>query len=522
MSLPSLSPDVSRRAFLGKLSGGVAGALASAIPLAVLQSAKGQMAPATSTDTSDEIIWMSATKLAQQIREKKVSATEAVKAYIERQETVNRRMNAVVMTCYDRALAEAKAADEALARGESKGPLHGVPITIKDSLDTEGVISTGGTIGRQTFVPDKDATVVARVRKAGAILLGKTNTPEFTLGGLAGLSTTSNDVYGSSRNPYDLTRSTSGSSGGAGANVAAGGAAFDIGSDWGGSIRGPAHNQGIVGIKPTSVRVPRTGHIVGYGGVFDLWQQLGPLVRRVEDTALITPIIAGPDYRDASCAPVPWADPAAVDLKKLKVAFFPTNGKTKTDDDTKAAVNAAAKWLEGNVADITEDLPTDILAELYEARGKLTSGDGWAFYQRLADKNHTKTFSPQVHDRLMKLTPVSTADYVAAWMLQDTNKARMLEWFSKYDVLLCPVAGEPAQPIDMGYDTPAYSMSSWSYTGAFNSTGWPVVVVRAGSSADGKLPIGIQVVANPWREDICIAVASFIESKSGGWKRPPI
>jgi amidase len=122
----------------------------------------------------------------------------------------------------------------------------------------------------------------------------------------------------------------------------------------------------------------------------------------------------------------------------------------------------------------------------------------------------------------MKLTPVSTADYVAAWMLQDTNKARMMEWFSKYDVLLCPVAGEPAQPIDMGYDTPAYSMSSWSYTGAFNSTGWPVVVVRAGSSADGKLPIGIQVVANPWREDICIAVASFIESKSGGWKRPPI
>jgi len=525
MSLPSFTSGLSRREFFGKLTGGTTGkALAAAIPLAVLKSAQAQTTPATSSDPTDEIIWMSATKLAQQIREKKVSATEAVKAFIDRQEKVNRRMNAVVMMCYDRALAEAKAADEALARGESLGALHGVPITIKDSLDTEGVISTGGTIGREEFVPSKDATVVARVRKAGAILLGKTNTPEFTLGGLGGLSTTSNLVYGSSRNPYDLSRSTSGSSGGAGANIAAGGAAFDIGSDWGGSIRGPAHNQGIVGIKPTSVRVPRTGHIVGYGGVFDLWQQLGPLARRVEDAALITPIIAGPDFQDASCAPVPWANPASVDLKKLKVAYFADNRHADTDADTRAAITTAAKWLDGSVADITEDLPTDILTELYEARSKLTSGDAWAFYSRLAEKNHTKAFSPQVHDRMAKMVPISTADYVEAWFTQDTNKARMLEWFSKYDVLLCPVAGKPAQPIDMGYDpsTVAGLSGQWSYTGCFNTTGWPVVVVRVGSSADGKLPIGIQVVANPWREDICIAVASALEMKSGGWKRPPI
>ena len=185
-------------------------------------------------------------------------------------------LNAVVMNSYARARAEAKALDAKAARGDFAGPLHGVPMTIKDSLDTEGVITTGATYGRQQYVPTKDATVVARVRKAGAILLGKTNTPEFTLGGLGGISTASNLLYGSSHNPYDLTRSTAGSSGGAGAIVAAGGAAFDIGSDWGGSIRGPSHNNGIAGIKPTSVRVPRTGHIVDYGGIFDLWQQLGP------------------------------------------------------------------------------------------------------------------------------------------------------------------------------------------------------------------------------------------------------
>jgi len=479
---------------------------------------------ASSSDKTDDVLYMSTTKLAQLIREKKISATEAVQAFIKRQEAVNDRLNAVVMNCYDRALTEAKAADEALAKGEIKGALHGVPMTLKDSLDTEGVITTGATYGRQQYIPKKDATVVARVRKAGAILLGKTNTPEFTLGGLAGINAASNLLYGSSHNPYDLTRTTSGSSGGAGAIVAAGGASFDIGSDWGGSIRGPAHNNGIVGIKPTSVRVPRTGHIVDYGGAFDLWQQLGPLVRRVEDIALITPIISGPDFHDASCAPVPWPDPAAVDLKKLRVAFFPTNGVTETDEDTKNVVRQAAQWLDGSVTSIEEDLPKEILSDLYDARRKLTNGDAWQFYKRLAEKWGTKNYSPSVMERMKTMTPLSTAEYVEAWEQADFAKSRMLDWFKKYDVLLCPVAGKPAEIIDRppGSTPPGGGPMSWSYTGAFNSTGWPVTVVRCGTSAEGKLPIGVQVVAAPWREDITIAVARFLEGKSGGWQRPPL
>ncbi|MEO5958668.1 MAG: amidase, partial [Opitutaceae bacterium] len=312
-----LSP--SRRDFLRRA--GVLSATAftaSFVSSARAASSSGGESSQVSGDPNDDLIYMSAKKLAAQIRAKKVSAREAVEAYIDRQLEVNDRLNAVVMNCYARAREEAKKLDEMAARGSWAGPLHGVPMVIKDSLDTEGVISTGATYGRQQYVPKKDATVVARVRKAGAILLGKTNTPEFTLGGLGGISTASNLLYGSSHNPYDLTRSTAGSSGGAGAGVAAGLAAFDIGSDWGGSIRGPSHNNGIAGIKPTSVRVPRTGHIVDYGGIFDLWQQLGPMCRRVEDLMLITPLIAGPDYRDAACAPVPWADPMKVELKKLK------------------------------------------------------------------------------------------------------------------------------------------------------------------------------------------------------------
>ena len=476
---------------------------------------------------ANDPIFMSTTKLAGLLRKKELSAVEAVQMYIKRQTAVNDKLNAVVTNCFERALEEARALDSKAAKGEFLGPLHGVPITIKDSLDTEGVISTGATVGRQAFVPSKDATVVSRVRKAGAILLGKTNTPEFTLGGLSGISTASNLLFGGSHNPYDLTRSTAGSSGGAGAIVAAGGASFDIGSDWGGSIRGPAHNNGIAGIKPTSVRVPRTGHIVGYGGVFDLWQQLGPMTRRVEDLTLITPIISGPDYSDAACAPVPWADPAKVDLKKLRVAFCVDNGavdRAATDEDTKKTVRASAKWLEGSVMSVTEDVPLDILTELNGARMKLTSGDAWQFYKRLADKWGTKNFSPSVKERMAALTPISTADYVAAWEAQDVCKSRMLAWMTKYDVFLCPVAAKPAQPIDADPSTPGFGApgTGWQYTGVFNSTGWPVTVVRCGSSADGKLPIGVQVVAAPWREDITLAVASFLEGKSGGWKAPPV
>jgi amidase len=481
-----------------------------------------------STDKTTDIIYMSATKLAGLLRSKQVSAVQAVEAFIERQLAVNDLMNAVVMNSYARARQEAKALDARAARGDFAGPLHGVPITIKDSLDTAGVISTGATYGRQQYVPQKDATVVARVRAAGAILLGKTNTPEFTLGGLSGISTASNLLYGSSHNPYDLTRSTSGSSGGAGAGVAAGLAAFDIGSDWGGSIRGPSHNNGIAGIKPTSVRVPRTGHIVDYGGIFDLWQQLGPMARRVEDLALITPIISGPDFRDASCAPVPWADPAAVDVAKLKVAFCVDNGATgngSTTDDTKKTVRQAAAWLQGTVASVREDAPTEVLMQLSDARRRLTRGDGGAFYQRLVAKWGTKNYSPARQRQDQTNTPLTSAEMVQAWEDQDLAKSKMLAWMKQYDVFVCPVAGRPAQPIDQvsgGDGGGGAGGNGWPYTGVFNTTGWPSVVVRCGTSADGKLPIGLQVVTKPWREDIGLAVAAYLETKSGGWQKPPI
>jgi amidase len=481
---------------------------------------------AASNDPSHELIFMSATKLAQLIRTRKVSAVEATQAFIKRQEQIDYTINAIVTPCHERALREAHTADQLAARGQWMGPLHGVPITIKDSFDTEGVVSTGGTIGRLQYVPKQDATVVARLRKAGAILTAKTHTLEFTLGGLAGIygSTSSTPLNGITRNPYDLTRTSGASSGGAGSVVASGCAAFDVGSDWGGSIRLPAHFDGVVGIKPTSVRVPRTGHIVGYGGALDLWQQIGPLARRVEDIELVTPIISGPDFHDAACAPVPWRDPRAVDLKKLKIAFFSSNTGSDTDQDTIGTVLKTVKWLEESCASVKEDLPLGLLEELYAARDVLTNGDGLAYYKRLADKWGTKSFSPSRYEQMKRIKPVSTAAYIQAWEAQDANRVKMLQWFSSYDVLICPTVATPAPVFDVGYDVKSTATGPrWGYTSAFNSLGWPAMVVRCGGSSDGKnLPIGLQVVTQPWREDIGIAVARYLESRSGGWQRPPL
>jgi amidase len=261
---PVTRAQPSRRAFLRHAGYGTAAAFVASSLIARLRAAESSAATyLKSNDATDDPLYMSATKLAGLIRTKKISAVEAVKLCYARIDAVNPKINAVVAFCRERALAEAADADAMAAKGKFKGALHGVPMTIKDSFDTAGVVSTGGTLGRKGFVPGRDATVVARARAAGAILLGKSNTPEFTLGG--GGRGTYNLIHGQTYNPYNLAYSPSGSSGGAGAIVAAGGSPFDIGSDYGGSIRGPAFANGIAGIKPTLGRCPRTGHIVGYG-----------------------------------------------------------------------------------------------------------------------------------------------------------------------------------------------------------------------------------------------------------------
>ena len=463
-----------------------------------------------------DIIYASAKTMARAIRDKEVSAVELVEAHLARIEGVNPALNAVVQLAAERARAEAAEADAALARGARKGALHGVPFTLKDSIDTQGVITTGGTLGRKSYVPDTDATVAARLRAAGGILLGKTNTPELTYAG-----ETDNLIYGRTNNPFDVSRAPGGSSGGAGAIVCCGGAAFDIGSDTGGSIRGPAHYCGITGIKPNSGRVPRTGHIVPHSfGAVDSLTQNGPMARYVEDLALILPIISGPDWDDPHIVPMPLGDPADVDISRLRVAFYAHNGVNTPTDEIMAAVRTAASALDDVCASVEEDLPSAI-PDNPDINNQLSQGNGQAGARRLLEKYGTTETHEWITRLLEKASEnmVSVQEYTAALEKVDGYRSAMLGFMENYDVVICPVSSYAALP--HGESMSDERRTGIGYTATYNITGWPSTVVRGGTSPDG-LPIGVQVVARPWREDVSLAVAQYLEGALGGWQKPPL
>jgi amidase len=464
----------------------------------------------------DNLTSSSAAALARAIRSGEVSSAEVVEAHLRRIEAVNGRLNAVVQIDGDRALERARRADEALAnaaaaRTESAGPLHGVPFTLKDSIDTAGVVSTWGTAGRAGFVPEQDATVAARLRAAGAILLGKTNTPEFTLS-----FETDNAVYGRTNNPYDLERTPGGSSGGAAAIVASGGSPLDIGSDTGGSIRLPAHFCGIAGIRPTSGRVPRTGHAVGPGGLLDAFTQLGPMARRVEDLTLVLPIIAGPDGRDPFIVPVTLKDPADVSLAGLRVAFHTDNGLQRPIPEIEEAVRAAAGVLADAGAILGEDRPAAIEAsrELYAEL--LLGWDGGAWARTLLKEAGTAEEEATI-TRFLNAPTKSARELVNIIASWDVFRADMLAFLDDYDLIVSPVNAYPAIP----HGQTGQHIMGYSYTNTYNLTGWPAAVVRAGTSPEG-LPIGVQLIARPWREDVALAAAAAVEETLGGWQPPSV
>src|SRR4030043_692078 len=303
----------------------------------------------------DKIIYSSAVALARAIRTKQVSSEEVVNAYLKRMRAVNPKLNAVVQETADTAYEQARAADEAVARGDPIGPLHGVPMTIKDTLNTAGVISTAGTLGRATFVPEEDATAVARMRSAGAILLGKTNVPELALA-----PETDNLVYGRTNNPYDLSRSPGGSSGGEASIIAVGGSPIGLGSDCGGSIRIPAHFCGLAGIKPTAGRVSRTGHFPPVTGLMNRLWHVGPLAKFVEDLILALWVIIGLDGRDPILVPMTLGDPGLVDLKSLRVAFYTANGILSPTPEIVEVVKKSVEVLSDVVMSVEENCPEGI------------------------------------------------------------------------------------------------------------------------------------------------------------------
>ena len=463
----------------------------------------------------DELIYASATRLARAILDREVSAEEVVNATIERIESVNPLINAVVQLRPDAARSEAREADALLARGEIRGPLHGLPITIKDAFETEGIISTSGTKGRASFMPTEDDAAVARLRAAGAIILGKTNVPELSLA-----FESDNLIYGRTNNPYDLSRTPGGSSGGEAAIIAAGGSPLGLGSDLAGSIRLPSHFCGIAGLKPTTGRVPRTGNFPPRGGLSTDLSQAGPMARRVEDLALMLPLIVGMDWRDPTVVPMPLGSPASVDLKGLRVAFHTDNGIATPTQETIGIVRSAARALT-DTGIIVEEARPDGIEETYELMHSILGADGGAGLEgllRMAGTIETHPLLQRVQ-KLLSPRAISTAELGAVLLRLYRFRSRMLAFMEQYDAIISPACVHPAMSHGNSFEDAAGA--AFSYTMTYNLTGWPSVVVRGGTSPEG-LPIGVHIAARPWREDVALAIASEIEKTTGGWQRPPL
>jgi amidase len=428
----------------------------------------------------EELIYTSAAELAAAIRTRQVSSEEVVEAYLQRIEAVNPRLNAVVQLVPDSARLQAREADAMLARDEISGPLHGVPFTVKDVFDAAGVVSAAGLEERAGFVPEQDAVVVARMKAAGAILLGKTNCPPGGGGGR-----TDNPVYGRTNNPYDLACTPAGSSGGEAAAIAAGESPLGLGSDSGGSIRVPAHFCGIAGLKPSSGRVPNTGTFNHPGGLSDYRTQIGPIARYVKDLALVFPIIAGVDGCDSGVIPMPLGDPEAVELNGLRVAFYTDDDEATPTRETITTVESAAHGLSAAGLIVEESRP----ACLSESRS--------------------------ITECYWRTGQLSGAEVEQMFLDWDRFRSAMLAFIANYDMILCPADYRPASRHGEEAEL------RFNYTLPFSLTGWPCVVVRAGASPEG-LPIGVQLVARPWREDVALAAAEYIETALGGWQRPPV
>ena len=471
-----------------------------------------------------EITYSSASALAVLIRSKKVSSVEVVDAHIGRIEAVNPKLNAVVQLAAEQARGAAKEADATLAKGEAVGPLHDVPFTVKDAIESVGVINTSGTLGRKAYMPDRDATVIRRLRGAGAILLGNTNVPELCLGGES-----DNLVYGRTSNPYDLTCTTGGSSGGEAAIIAAGGSPLGLGSDVGGSIRQPSHFCGIAGIKPTIGRVPTTGHFPSLDGLLGPMFKIGPMARSVDDLTLALGVIAGPDWRDPYTRDVPLGDPSALvngglklsaDIGGLRVGVHTDNGTNPADADTVATVEAAAQALTEAGASVDEARPVGA-ESANELFFDILQADAGAGVRALLAGAGTTESHPLLQLWLDKQgdAPLSAGDFGALLERLDRWRGGMTRFLENHDAILCPVWATPTVPhgtlVERGWP-------GASYTRQFNLTGWPSAVVRAGTSSNGGLPIGVQLAARPFREDVALALAKAVEEALGGYRPPAL
>jgi Asp-tRNA(Asn)/Glu-tRNA(Gln) amidotransferase A subunit family amidase len=467
----------------------------------------------------------SACEIARRIRDKRASPVEVVRDHLERISRLNPSLNAFVDWQPELVLAQARAAEKALLRGDELGPLHGVPLSIKSAIDVTGHRCEAGSRLRAGYVAAEDAPLVARLRAAGAVILGVTNTPELLMAW-----ETDNLIYGRTNNPWDLTRTAGGSSGGEAAAIAAGLSAGGVGSDGGGSIRVPAHFCGICGLKPTPGRIPGTGHFPKGGGPFAMLGVVGPMARTVEDLRVLFEVMAGWDDGDPCSAPVEVRELHEKDIFGMGVGFFVDDGRTPVTEETRAAVAGAAGSLVEAGFRVEEFRPAG-LDEARELWWKFFGGAGGMILGPML-RGRENEISPILREFISwtcagnSAEPAHTGEsLLEAWLRRDELREKILRQMRRHPVLICPTAAIPAfhhgEREWMVEGRTVKYLDAWSYCEWFNLLGFPAAVVPQGFSEDG-LPIGVQIVGRPWQEEVVLAVAAALEKAGGGYRVPAL
>jgi Asp-tRNA(Asn)/Glu-tRNA(Gln) amidotransferase A subunit family amidase len=459
-------------------------------------------------------------EISESVRTKKISPVEIVAARLDRIAALQPKLNAFVHVDAEGARAQAQRAEDAVRRGLALGPLHGVPVTVKSCIDVAGWPCPAGSLLRKDYVAAADAVLAARLRAAGAILLGNTNTPEFLMA-----YESDNLVTGKTSNPWDLSRSAGGSSGGEAAAIASGCSTGGVGSDGGGSVRVPAHFCGICGLKPTPGRIPATGHYPPGGGAFSWIGVVGPMARTIADIRALFQVIAGPDAGDALSAPVAVRAISDAQLKGLRVGILESDALGKADAETNAALLKTANDLAAQ-GFVVEPLPLNCLERAIEL--------WWFFFGPVIAHLFESTATgreeklSRIFSEYLQLAqperPIAVDDLLSACAERDRLRAEILRQMSDVSVLLSPVSATSAFRHGQGTWQPSAKQcyrDTMRFSQWLNLTGLPGVSVPVTVSAKG-LPIGLQVIGRPHEEELVLAVAERIENGRDPWRPPNI
>jgi len=459
----------------------------------------------------NELVLMPASRQLELLRLKQVTVTELAEAHIRQIERLEPQVNAFADFDAERVRVQAKALDQDL---RERGPLHGLPVTVKSSIATAGYKCEIGSLINQGDTPRDDAVVVARLRAAGALILGTTNCPEFLMA-----YETANLLHGRTQNPWDLNRSPGGSSGGESAAIAACMSAAGLGSDSGGSVRVPAHFTGICSLKPTPGRIPGRGHLPPCVGPFSTLGAIGPMARTIEDVTLMFRTLSGQDREDPASPPLALREPTLEDLRGHRIGVFEDDGLTPVTNETRNAVQAAACALRDAGFKVEPFRPRTL-----EQLRKLW----WDFFVQCG----AMLFEPAYRGKQDKLSPIfreflgiaesvpplSMKDLLGAWAEMDLLRAKTLEEMREYPILLCPVASIPAFRHDerewQVHGQAVKYLDAVRYTQWFNVLAAPAAVIPVGRSPEG-LPIGVQIVARPFEDEVALGVASVVDAAFG-------